>query len=64
MVDRDAHLGDKAINKHKENITNIKIVVICGGRKAVVIGMGHLDRFLWWSAMFYEMAGGLHGCLP
>lgn len=23
MVDRDAHLGDKTINKHKENIINI-----------------------------------------
>lgn len=58
-------MGDKAINKHKENIIiNIKIVVTCGGGKTVVIGMGHLDRLLWWPAMFYDMDGRLYGCSP
>ena len=40
MVDRDTHLADKTVNKHKENIS-ISMVVTFGGRKAGVMGMGH-----------------------
>lgn len=46
MVDRDAHLGDKTINRHKENIININKGATFGGRKAVGGRLGHLDRLL------------------
>ena len=65
MLDKEAHLSDKTINKHKENIIiNIEVAVTFGGKKAVVTGMGHLARLLRWSAEFYNMSGGVNGCLP
>lgn len=34
MVDKDTHMGDKIMNKHKENIINIKKVATFGWKKA------------------------------
>lgn len=64
MVDRDAQLGNKTINEHKENVVNIKMVVLLAGREAGVIGMEHLARLPWWLATFYDTGGGPYGFLP
>lgn len=64
MLDKEVYLSDKIINKYKENIIiNIEVAVIFGGKKVVVIGMGYLVRFLRWSVEFYNMSGGVNGCL-
>lgn len=64
MVDRDAHLGEKTINKHKENIIiNIKKVATFGGRKSTVIGLGHFHRIPQWQEKLYDVGSGVHGCL-
>lgn len=65
MVDRDAHLGNKAMKKHKENtVLNIRRVDTFGGRMAVGTGLGHVDRLLQWLAKFCDVGGRVYGCLP
>lgn len=65
MVDRDAHLGNKAMKEHKENIVlNIRRVNTFGGRMAVGAGLGHVDRLLQWLAKCRDVGGGVYGRFP
>lgn len=56
----DAHMGDKIINKHKENIVNIKKVATFVWKKAAVIGMRDLERLLLRPAKVYDVCGGVN----